>query len=53
MGAWTVFRDTFEVNGTLRRSRDELRRNLFLEQSEDSRLLYGSSSTVPSPPHHI
>lgn len=34
---WTAFRDTFEVNGTLRRSRDERLRELFLERSDNSR----------------
>jgi hypothetical protein len=33
---WTAFRDTFEVNGGLRRNRDERLRNLFLDQNEDS-----------------
>jgi hypothetical protein len=34
---WTAFRDTFEVNGGLRRNRDERLRDLFLDQSDDSR----------------
>ena len=34
---WTAFRDTFEVNGGLRRNRDERLRELFLDQSDDSR----------------
>ena len=34
---WTAFRDTFEVNGRKRRDRDDRLRDLFLEQSENSR----------------
>jgi hypothetical protein len=34
---WAAFRDTFEVNGGLRRNRDERLRDLFLDQSDDSR----------------
>jgi hypothetical protein len=34
---WAAFRDTFEVNGGLRRNRDERLRDLFLAQSDDSR----------------
>jgi hypothetical protein len=33
---WTAFRDTFEVNGGLRRNRDERLRDLLLDQSDDS-----------------
>lgn len=34
---WTAFRDTFEVNGRKRRDRDDRLRDLFLEQTENSR----------------
>jgi hypothetical protein len=34
---WTAFRDTFEVNGRKRRERDDRLRDLFLEQTENSR----------------
>lgn len=34
---WAAFRDTFEVNGRMRRERDDRLRKLFLEQSDDSR----------------
>jgi len=34
---WAAFRDTFEVNGSLRRNRDERLRDLFLNQNDDSR----------------
>jgi hypothetical protein len=34
---WTAFRDTFEVNGRMRRDRDDRLRKLFLQQTEDSR----------------
>jgi hypothetical protein len=35
--SWTAFRDTFEVNGRLQRNRDNRLRDLFLEQTDDSR----------------
>jgi hypothetical protein len=33
---WTAFRDTFEVNGSRRRERDDRLRDLFLRQTENS-----------------